>query len=137
MARTEAKHEAISLKESPEARGDITGMIGMIGNKVKGSLSITFTQSVALDICSKMLGEKFTEVDDSVVDLVGEITNMVTGGAKRILADQGHDFNMATPNVITGLNHRIHHQCQGQIIQIPFKAESGKFYVEVSFEDVK
>ena len=84
-----------------------------------------------------MLGEKLTEIDDTVTDLVGEITNMVTGGAKRLLSDIGHDFDMATPTVIAGKNHEIHHHCNGRIIQIPFKSDKGAFYVEVSFEERK
>lgn len=136
MAQTEATHKNPSIKTNTVARGDVTGIIGMVGNKVIGSLSITFTKDAALDITNKMLGEKITAVDETVTDLVGEITNMVTGGAKRILADSGHDFQMATPTVIAGKDHEIHHQCQGRIIQIPFESKAGAFFVEVSFEDV-
>ena len=135
MAQTEATHSQPSIKKTSIAKGDVTGIIGMIGNKAIGSLSITFTESVALDITNKMLGEKITSIDETVTDLVGEITNMVTGGAKRLLADIGHDFEMATPTVIAGIDHEIHHQCQGRIIQIPFESKSGKFFVEISFED--
>jgi chemotaxis protein CheX len=135
MAQTEATHSQPSIKTNTVAKGDVTGIIGMVGNKVIGSLSITFTKSAALDITNKMLGEKITEIDDTVTDLVGEVTNMVTGGAKRLLADIGHDFDMATPTVIAGANHEIHHQCQGRIIQIPFKSKSGAFFVEISFEE--
>lgn len=137
MAQTEATHKPPSLKSNSIAKGDVTGIIGMVGNKVIGSLSITFSESVALDITNKMLGEKVTSIDETVTDLVGEITNMVTGGAKRLLADSGHDFEMATPIVISGKDHEIHHQCQGRIIQIPFESEKGPFYVEISFENVK
>jgi len=136
MAQTEATHAGPQIKKSSLAKGDVTGIIGMVGNKVKGSLSITFTKPVALDITNKMLGENISVIDDTVTDLVGEITNMVTGGAKRILGDSGHDFDMATPTVIAGKDHEIHHQCEGRIIQIPFKSDSGAFFVEVSFEEV-
>ena len=135
MAQTDASHATPSIKNNSIAKGDVTGIIGMVGNKVIGSLSITFTKEAAIDITNKMLGEKLTEVDDTVTDLVGEITNMVTGGAKRILADAGHDFDMATPTVIAGKDHEIHHQCEGRIIQIPFKSEKGAFFVEISFEE--
>jgi len=136
MAQTEASHRTPSLKKNNVATGDVTGIIGMVGNKVKGSLSITFSEAAILDITCKMLGEKIALIDETVTDLVGEITNMVTGGAKRILADAGHDFKMATPTVIAGKDHEIHHHCQGKVIQIPFESSKGTFFVEVSFEDV-
>lgn len=136
MAQTEATHKSPTLKNSNVAKGDVTGIIGMVGNKVKGSLSITFSEAAVLDITCNMLGEKLTSIDETVTDMVGEITNMVTGGAKRILADAGHDFNMATPTVIAGKDHEIHHHCQGKVIQIPFVSAKGQFFVEVSFEDV-
>lgn len=135
MAQTEATHSKPCIKKNSIAKGDVTGIIGMVGNKVIGSLSITFTESAVLDITNKMLGENITTIDETVTDLVGEITNMVTGGAKRLLSDIGHDFDMATPTVIAGKNHEIHHQCQGRIIQIPFQSNSGAFFVEISFEE--
>jgi chemotaxis protein CheX len=135
MAQTEATHTQPSIKKDSTAKGDVTGIIGMVGNKVIGSLSITFTEAAVLDITNKMLGEKVTIIDDTVIDLVGEVTNMVTGGAKRLLSEIGHDFDMATPTVIAGANHEIHHQCEGRIIQIPFKSNSGAFFVEISFEE--
>lgn len=135
MAQTEATHKPPTIKSSSIAKGDVTGIIGMVSNKAIGSLSITFTESAALDITNKMLGEKIATIDETVTDLVGEITNMVTGGAKRLLADIGYDFDMATPTVIAGKNHEIHHQCQGRIIQIPFESNAGEFFVEISFEE--
>ena len=136
MGQIEVTASTPSVKSSTIARGDVTGIIGMVGNKVKGSLSITFTEPVALQVTNAMLGESLSKVDDTVTDMVGEITNMVTGGAKRLLADLGHDFNMATPTVIAGHNHEIHHQSDGKVIQIPFSTSKGNIYVEVSFEDV-
>ena len=137
MAKTEATHRPPGVKQTQVATGDVTGIIGMVGNKVKGSLSISFSEQAILHITNRMLGEELDEIDETIADMVGEITNMVTGGAKRMLAESGHDFEMATPTVIAGANHRIHHHCQGRVIQIPFDSKHGSFYVEVSFEDVK
>ncbi len=137
MAQTEATHRPPGIKQSQVATGDVTGIIGMVGNKIKGSLSISFSEQAALHITNNMLGESLDKIDETVTDMVGEITNMVTGGAKRIFADSGHNFEMATPTVIAGADHEIHHHCQGSVIQIPFDSKQGTFYVEVSFEDVK
>lgn len=96
MASLELKPQNHGLKDEI-ARGDVSGLIGMIGPTTRGSMSITFDESLALEIMQNMLGERPNGLNEEVTDMVGEITNMVTGGAKRILAESGFDFDMATP----------------------------------------
>ena len=135
MAKTEAIPDKPFLKSEKSAKGDVTGIIGLIGDKAKGSLAITFTEPAILHIVSKMLGEDLQKIDESVADCVGEITNMVTGGAKKILSEKGYKFDMAIPSVIIGRNHAIVHATKGKVICIPFKIPAGSFFVEVCFEE--
>ena len=81
-----------------------------------------------------MLGEKLDSIDDTVTDMVGELTNMVTGGAKKILSEKGYRFDMALPTVISGKDHVVTHISKGPIIVVPFSTEAGDFFVELSFE---
>lgn len=134
MATLTPKAGKVALKDDEIAFGEVTGVIGMTGSNFKGSMAITFTQPVILDIASRMLGENLRKIDSTVTDLVGEITNMVTGGAKNLLAEKGYDIGMATPVVVTGPGHRILHQAHGPKIVIPFTVECGHFFVEVCFE---
>lgn len=122
------------LKTDDAAAGDVTGLIGMASHEIKGSLAITFSSEAIFDVARRMLGEEVREIDSTVTDLVGEITNMVTGGAKRMLAEVGYDFDMAIPAVVAGKNHRISHKSSGPKIIIPFSILAGKFYVEICFE---
>ena len=123
------------IKNHDLAKGDVSGLIGMIGPKTKGSLSITFEQKLILEVMHNMLGEKPEYVNDDVTDLVGEITNIVTGGAKNLLSDKGYDFEMATPAVVSGKNHTISHKAQGKKILMPFSHAHGNAYIEICFED--
>ncbi len=82
-----------------------------------------------------MLGEEIHSVNDIVTDLVGEITNIVTGGAKRSLSEMGYDFDLAIPGVVAGKNHIITHMTKGQTIVLPFHTEQGDFFVEICFEE--
>jgi chemotaxis protein CheX len=134
MANVKATPGKPQRKEDDTANGDVTGVIGMASEQVKGSLAITFTSEAIFDIAKRMLGENVTEINGTVTDLVGEITNMATGGAKRVLAEQGYDFDMAIPAVVAGKNHRITHKSNGMKLVIPFSIIAGKFYVEVCFE---
>ncbi|GAB4350242.1 MAG: chemotaxis protein CheX [Gammaproteobacteria bacterium] len=134
MAMLEVKPGKPSLKKNAEASGDVTGLIGMTSDRAKGSLAITFSESVIIEVAQRMLGEKPSGIDDTVTDLVGEITNMVCGGAKRELAEKGYDFDLAIPGMIKGKNHSVTHKAKGPAILVPFKTEFGAFYVEVAFE---
>ena len=136
MGNTEIKQETPFLKVDKGACGEISGLIDMVSEQAKGSLSITFDESLALRIMKRMLGEKIEKIDDAVSDMVGEITNMVSGGAKKILATQDYEFDMATPVVFKGKNHLINHKHDGKIIVIPFNSDSGKAYIEVCFGNV-
>ena len=134
MAQTELKPGKPSLKKDELARGDVSGLIGMVGPQTKGSLSITFDENLALTIMERMLGERPDTVNEEVTDMVGEITNMVTGGAKRMLSEKGIEFDMATPMVVSGSNHTIKHKADGPIVIIPLNSPHGKAYIEFSFD---
>jgi len=122
------------IKKDEVARGDVSGLIGMIGPQTKGSFSVSFEESLALEIMQRMLGERPKTINEEVTDMVGEITNMVTGGAKRILGEKGYEFSMATPVVVSGKGHTITHKCDGPKILMPFDSEFGKVHIEVSFD---
>ncbi|MCO4321877.1 chemotaxis protein CheX [Aliidiomarina quisquiliarum] len=136
MAQIDLQPGKPALKKDDRARGDVSGLIGMIGPQTKGSFSISFEEGLAIEIMHKMLGEKPASIDDDVIDMVGEITNMVTGGAKRILGDKGFEFNMASPVVVSGMNHTIKHRSDGPRIIMPFNHAAGKAFLEICFDKV-
>lgn len=135
MASLSPKPNGPKLKTSDLPPGDITGLIPMSSPKATGTLAVSFSEKVILHIAENMLGEKFETINDEVADLVGELTNMVTGGAKQMLESKGYDFDMATPTVITGKGQKISHVNQsGGVVIIPFSTEVGDFYVEICFK---
>ena len=134
MAHTTAIPGKPMLKKDNHSLGVVTGMVGMVGEQIKGSWAITFSEGAILHIASNMLGEQLLTVDELVIDVVCEITNMVTGGAKRVLAEKGYRFDLALPTMISGADHYVHHKSTGPIIIIPFETEAGNFFVEVCFE---
>jgi chemotaxis protein CheX len=135
MAQVELTPEKPKLKKGEVAKGDVSGLIGMVSEQTKGSLSITFEAKLALEAMQKMFGESPDEINDEIIDLVGEITNMVTGGAKRLLSEKGFEFDMATPMVVSGPDHMINHKAKGPVVIIPLSSISGaKAFIEFSFD---
>lgn len=134
MATLEVTPGTAKPKLDDHAYGDVSGIIGMVSETLKGSLALSFSEPAILQITSRMLGEEITCIDECVIDCVGELTNMVTGGAKTVLSEQGHYFDMATPVVVTGKDHDIIHRFKGSKVIIPFSIEAGEFFVEICFE---
>ena len=122
-----------SIKKDEKALGIVTGLIDLVGKEVTGSLAISFSKPVALEIARNMLRLETDVVDDMVEDLVGEIANMMAGGAKAIYDQQGINFELTLPTVVAGENHLIKHSFKGTTIVLPFTTNVGNFYVEACF----
>lgn len=132
MAQTNPIPEKPHLKENRRTWGVVTGIIGMAGYSATGNMVISFEEKCILEIVKKMLSDDFPSVNQEVVDAVGEITNMISGGAKKDLSEMGFSFNMATPIVLTGKDLEITQLSKSPIIVIPFQTDAGKFVVEAN-----
>ncbi len=131
MAQIEAQPGKPEVKPDNLSRGVISGFIDLASSDTRVSVAVTFTQAAILDIGSRMMHMELKEVDDIIKDLVGEMANMVAGGAKANLQEAGYDFNLTLPSVVVGEGHSIQHSVEGVTLILPFTIEAGEFYVEV------
>ena len=103
MAQTMVTAQKPQLKEGKTSYGEVTGIIGMTSVEVTGSMIVSFSEKCILKIVANMLMEEpKAKIDDEVVDAVGELTNMICGGAKAQLAKIDHKFDLATPTMVVG-----------------------------------
>ncbi len=132
MASTEVKTGKPSVEKDFQAKGDVAGMVGMVFGSMKGTMSVSFPKEAIFLILENMLGEKNTEVNASVTDAVGELTNQIYGSAKTTLNQMGYAFEMAIPSVITG-SFTISKTHNGATLAIPFHLNNGTtFYVDIT-----
>ncbi|MBV1883568.1 MAG: chemotaxis protein CheX [Pseudomonadales bacterium] len=134
MTDLEYKIDKIHLKTPADNPRNVTGFIDLSAETAKGSLAICFDKAVILQVYEKLLGEIVTEINEEVEDCVGEITNMVCGSAKALLAEQGHQLELSTPTVIIGDTKEIPHFQPKPIIIIPFLTDNGNFHIEVTLK---
>ena len=123
-------------KNADIAPGDISGIIGITGDAV-GSLAISFTDACICSIVTGMLGELHMQINQDVIDAVGELTNMISGAARSRLEREGMILYAAIPTVVFGKGHTIQHILNSPSIVIPFKTEGGTFYVDVCLKSTK
>lgn len=120
------------LKKDGAALGDVSAIIGITG-VARGSMSLTFSESAIMAIVGNLLGTQITEMDDEVRDAVGELTNMISGDARRRLSEDGLSLQGGIPTIVSGKNHSISHIHNGPRLAIPFTTPHGGFVVEVAF----
>ena len=133
MAFVKCKAGKAYLKKDDAAKGDVTGIIGLTG-EANGTISVTFEESSILKIVSNMFGEEMTTLNHEIADAVGELTNMISGQARRELELLGRVFEAAIPSVVSGKGHTITHYTDGPKIAIPFTIDSGNFTIEVCID---
>ncbi|MFQ5560356.1 MAG: chemotaxis protein CheX [Nitrospinota bacterium] len=121
------------LKKDKLTRGDISGIIGLTGEK-KGAIVLSLSKEAAIKIVSSMLGETYTSLTDEITDAIGELTNIIAGDARRELAEGGHTFEAGIPTITTGKGHAIETITKGPVVAIPFTVDNFPFLVEASFE---
>ncbi len=66
---------------------------------------------------------------------VGEIINMIAGGAKTRLQQKAVFFDLSIPNTIIGQNHQITSPASAGRTRIDFESSAGDFFMEVSLKE--
>ncbi len=128
MLDCEARRGELTVKKNNQAAHMVSGVIGLSGRAV-GTVVLSFSEELALKTASTMLMMEATEIDDDVLDAVGEMTNMVAGAAKAELEE--YQLSVSLPNVITGRNHEIHFPSNVTPVCISFDTDWGQLALEV------
>lgn len=131
MLGCQIERNGLELMQNNQALEPVSGIIGVSGKAV-GTIVLSLSTSVAIQAARTMLmDDSLNDVDDDVMDAVGELTNMVTGGAKARL--EKFSLAMSLPNVLCGENCRLHFPQNSHPIAIPFKCKWGKLALQVGF----
>jgi len=108
---------------------DISGIIGLSG-ETTGAVVLSFTKLCALKVVSAFSGMEVKIFDQTVVDAIGELINIVAGNAKKDLKD--FKLNISLPSVVTGHSHKLNWPTGVPVIMIPFTSPLGEFSIGVS-----
>lgn len=109
-----------------------SAMIGISGD-LMAMISIHCSAYIAMDIAGAMLDTEFDEIDADVKDALGEVANMLAGGLKSRLLDDGIDVTLAIPTTVTGTGYSISSPKRSNRIVIPFDVVQGQFFVDVKY----
>ena len=120
---------APGIKSEDTPTYDISGIIGMTGD-VEGTIVLSFPTATAERAVTLFTGMELPADHEDFADAVGELVNMVSGGAKAQF--HGKDVGISTPTVIVGSGHNVYGRKSMTTIAIPCNCDVGEFNVEVS-----
>ena len=118
---------AIYIKNGSRPEHEVSGMIGLSG-EAQGTVVLSMSCEAAVNVAETLLGERPDGIDEDVTDAVGELTNIIAGGAKAQL--EHLHLSVSLPTVVTGKHHCIQFPKEVAPICIPFDSGLGSVVVE-------
>jgi len=107
---------------------DISGIIHISGD-ITGVVAMAYPLPTALKICSKFLGEEIKELNKSVTDCIGELSNIVSGFAKKDMRTLR--LSISLPKILQDQCPSVDMPKDAPIMCIPFDGEAGSFVMEI------
>jgi chemotaxis protein CheX len=126
------------LKTERTTSGDVTGIMGLVGDK-KGTITISFREKGAMFVFKTLVGDECSSVTPDVVDAIGELTNIISGQARKEFEKSGINLKASIPMVVVGKNAEMNFITTIPIVQLPFgfsltNGDSEVMYLDFSFE---
>lgn len=118
-----------SSKQPGKPSYDVSGIIGMSGT-IQGNVVLSFPTATAERIVSLFTGCELAHTHADFADAIGELVNMVCGGAKAMLA--GEEVNISCPSVVVGSDHQVFGRSDAVCIVVPCTCDCGEFAMEIS-----
>jgi chemotaxis protein CheX len=116
------------------AQGEhVSGSVGFGGENVTGAVYLHLSTPFATRIAASMLGLSAGEMagETEVNDVVGEVTNMLTGGLKSALCDAGAPCAVSTPTIIRGTSFVVEPIADVEQMLLGFQCGDERVMVEV------
>ncbi len=116
------------VRTDTELLADVSAVINLSGDAV-GSVTLCLPVRSAVQFASKFAGMEISKDSEDFADAVGELANMVAGGAKAKL--DGLSCNISLPHVVIGKDHILPGSKAMPKLVLPCDSALGRFWVEV------
>jgi chemotaxis protein CheX len=128
-----ATKAVLSEGESPDYPHRVSGSVGFAGDTVTGAVYLHLSAAFANRATAAMLGLPPEEIsrEADVNDVVGEVTNMLTGGLKSWLCDVGAPCSVSTPAIIRGTSFAVEPMPNVERARLLFNCGTERVVVEI------
>lgn len=100
------KRGDLGLEKSVYTTEDLTVIISLVG-QVEGTVFYSMSQSTALALVSRMVGETVETLDALAQSAIAELGNVITGRASVKLSHAGYESVISPPALLLGSGARI------------------------------
>lgn len=114
-----------------KANYDVSGVIGLSGDVV-GSVIVGFSKESATPIASALAGCPLEVGTSDFADAIGELSNMIAGGAKAKF--EGQAVSIGCPSVVVAPAHQISSPSGSARICIFCNTSVGRFVIDVTIQ---
>jgi len=125
----------VGCSRLPSRAQEISVLIGIVGRSY-GVVTLNASRQVALRLANKFMDADIAEVNDQVLDALGEITNIVAGKLKAELVGDKHEItSISCPSIVVGADYYLHHFRGFKTVSVEFELEEvpTMFYKERFF----
>ncbi|SHJ83859.1 chemotaxis protein CheX [Paramaledivibacter caminithermalis] len=123
-----------TLKTSPYSANNIVILIGITGD-IKGQAMLSFDESMALKVVSKMMGGmEIKDLDDIGKSALSELGNMILGNSATLLFNIGVEIDITPPTLMTGENLSVSGN-QMQVISVPLDSDGEKIDLSIFIKE--
>ena len=125
----------LMLKSDHVTMHDYSGVIGLTGKAV-GTVVVSLSKEMAIKATCKLLEAEESEITpEDIIDAVGELANVVAGGAKAQLEE--YEMSVSLPTVITGQGHQVMFPSEVTPLVAPYESAWGPLTLEFSMTPMK
>ncbi|MBA4027906.1 MAG: chemotaxis protein CheX, partial [Planctomyces sp.] len=123
-----------AIRTQPGTTYDVSGIIGMSGD-VTGVIVLSFPKATATRVVALLAGSEMTPDNPDFPDAVGELTNMISGGAKGLFAGK-KKVTISCPSVVMGPGHTVSRPRDVPCVVIPCSTDCGDLVLEIAIREV-
>jgi len=112
--------------------GFVNGFIGLDGHGISGYFVINFSQIFLRQLYMSLFDTQTISSKAELFDAAGELTNMISGGAKAELSQQGFFFDVDVPKIFQTIPVIPENLKQNPVILVPFETRLGTYVIQAS-----
>lgn len=105
----------------------ISAVVGISGD-MTGTICLSMNESVAFAIVRELIGDECETIDQTVVDGIGEVGNIVVGGAKRRLGEL-MKLQMSLPTVVLANHEGLLFPASARLSSLHYRYQNDDFVV--------
>lgn len=118
----------------PGPIGGVSAMVGIVGPWV-GTGAVSCDEPLACLLAGRMLMSEYTEINEEVLDAIGEIANMIIGNVKTNLEASYGPLALGVPTVTYGRDFATRSMVKQSWLMVPFDCEGRQLFIQMQFTD--